>query len=77
MASLGLEYLESDQDSDPEIVPESLPAMLSTESLSPAMLSTESLYPRMPLPPLSRRYSNPETTTITNQCLFSISLRLY
>ncbi|KAJ6150050.1 hypothetical protein N7471_001249 [Penicillium samsonianum] len=61
MASLGLVYLESDPDSDPEIVPESPPAVPSTESFSPAMPSTESpvLY-TMPLPPIGSEYSTPE-----------------
>ncbi|KAJ5418020.1 uncharacterized protein N7487_001570 [Penicillium crustosum] len=42
MASLGLEYLESDPDSDPEIVPESPLATPITESRSPAAPITES-----------------------------------
>lgn len=65
IASLGLVYLDSDLDSDPEIVPESLPAILSTESLSPAILSTESLpaipsFPTIsiPLPPLDQLYNS-------------------
>lgn len=65
MASLGLAYLDSDLDSDPEIVPESPPAMPSTESLSPAILSTESLPAMpslptisMPLPPLDQLYNS-------------------
>ena len=54
MASLGLAYLDSDPDSEPEIVPESPPALPSTES-PPVLLSTES--PAIPLPPLDQSYT--------------------
>lgn len=66
MASLGLEYLESDPDSDPEIVPESPLATPITESRSPAAPITESplamptLSFTFPLPPTDRTYHTPE-----------------
>ncbi|KAJ6137065.1 hypothetical protein N7471_003551 [Penicillium samsonianum] len=81
MASLGLAYLESDLDSDPEIVPESPPAMLSTESPPaepindpdtkslPAILSP-SPQPGLvflPLPPIDQPYDDPDSAiTVIN-----------
>ncbi|KAJ6131685.1 hypothetical protein N7471_006900 [Penicillium samsonianum] len=130
MASLGLAYLDSDLDSDPEVVPESPPAVpsLQTEPLSQitmpslpvevgllAIPSPPSPVPSisMPIPPLDQQFSSPEegiaaintfarvkktvrlccdrgrthrdrldhdrqrqTTTIANDCPFSLSLRL-
>ncbi|OQE59258.1 hypothetical protein PENNAL_c0329G06460 [Penicillium nalgiovense] len=65
MASLGLSYLES-SDSDPEIVPESPPAMPSTQSHTQPITetlasetSTEPLF-TFPLPPLNQQYRTPE-----------------
>ncbi|OQE04572.1 hypothetical protein PENVUL_c032G00837 [Penicillium vulpinum] len=58
MASLGLEYLESDPDSDQEIVPESPPAMLSTETPSTETPSTETFI--FPLPPIDCTYNTAE-----------------
>lgn len=66
MASLGLAYLDSDLDSEPEIVPESPPALPTTESpptlpsteSPPTLFSTES--PAIPLPPLDQSYTTLE-----------------
>ncbi|KAF3005319.1 hypothetical protein E8E15_000107 [Penicillium rubens] len=73
MASLGLAYLDSsdtDPISDCEIVPESPPALLSTNPTIPALLSTNPTVPalpsinptepRMPLPPANKQYNDPE-----------------
>ncbi|KAJ5243563.1 hypothetical protein N7489_003659 [Penicillium chrysogenum] len=51
MASLGLAYLDSsdaDPVSDCEIVPESPPALLSTNPTIPALLSTNPTIPTLP-----------------------------
>ena len=61
MASLGLEYIEYllSSDSEPEIVPESPPAVPSTNpELGPVTESTPSF--TFPLPPLNRQYSTYE-----------------
>ncbi|KAJ6142418.1 hypothetical protein N7471_001906 [Penicillium samsonianum] len=61
MASLSLDYLDSDLDSDPEVIPESPPALPST--LPSPEIGTEPINlpsTEIPLPPLDQSYATPE-----------------
>lgn len=61
MASLSLDYLDSDLDSDPEVIPESPPALPST--LPSPEIGTEPINlpsTEIPLPLLDQSYATPE-----------------